>query len=135
MTQDKLEALCREWQFRLGLTEWKVQVKLRRHYEMSEKGSWGECEWNAVRRTARISILDPADADPNGILPYDPEETLVHELLHLHAASFAGHIERDSYQYHLMEHAIDSIAAALISLKRGCGSGVEVVIPRELRGG
>ena len=134
MTQAELEALCTEWQKRLGLTEWKIEVRLRRHYKMEDHGSWGECTWNAVRRTARISVLDPTDADPDGILPYDPEETLVHELLHLHAATFAGYIDRDSYQYHFLEHAIDAITSALIDLKRAAASGVvcKLTIPLNL---
>ncbi len=55
------------------------------------------------------------------MIPYDLEETLVHELLHLTCAPFEP--EHGSLAHTLMEQTIDMLAKTLVRLKRG---GVDV---------
>lgn len=66
-------------------------------------------------------VLDPVDYPPDIITPYELEETLVHELLHLHFAPFMS--EHDTLERTLQEQAIDAIAKALVS-RYGGGESV-----------
>lgn len=116
MSQAELEAACRYWQELLRLQHWDVVVRLARQYEM-DAGNQGECEWNLRKRMALIKVLDAADWDPRTPWPQDQEQTLVHELLHLHFAPFRA--EQGTAEDTAQEQAIDAIARALVELKRG----------------
>lgn len=116
MTQDELQALCHEWQGVLRLQDWDVKVFVVRKRDLSSGDVMGEISFTLPKKTAVISILDPVDYDPDIAWGQDQEQTLVHELLHLHMAPF-DHSE--GLEHTAMEWAVDSIAKALVSLKRG----------------
>lgn len=67
-------------------------------------------------KEATIRLLDPIDFPPDRDAPQDIELDLCHELLHLHMAPFAP--STNTLQDTMMEQAIESIAKALVSLKR-----------------
>ena len=77
------QRLLKEWQSRLGLQEWKIRlVEGCKQDDMTVPNCSGCTEWTECNKTARIEMLDPNDYG-EGIVPYDFEKTLVHELLHL----------------------------------------------------
>jgi hypothetical protein len=115
LTQKELERLCLGWQRRLRLLDWDVKVKLCREREFVDHGRQGEVEYSLINKQAVIHILDPVDF-PSGDWDQDQEKTLIHELLHLHTAPFSP--EADTLQGAAEEWAINSIAAALVELKR-----------------
>lgn len=115
MTPVAIEALCREWQAILRLADWDVRCKLVRHHEMSSNEWSGECRYRLTKKMALIQLLDPVDF-PDGEWPEDVEKTLVHELLHLHMAPFAP--EDGTLENVAMEQAIESIASALVRVRR-----------------
>lgn len=117
MDQETLESLLAEWQKTLRLRDWDVVVQLSRIFDMPVADSVGLCTWLMPAKTATIRILDPADYDPAYVHPFDPEKTLVHELLHLHFAPFFPDGEAGENVAH--EQAIESIAKALVTVKRG----------------
>lgn len=123
-SEDQLKQKCAEWQKILRLQDWDVHVSIVRDSNMKLKDVNGECEWVLQTKQAHIRILDPIDYPEDTRWPQDMEQTLVHELLHLHFAPFDTHAD-GSLEHTSMEQAIDMIAGALLSLKRG-GEGYKV---------
>ena len=75
--------------------------------------------WVVKKKTAIIKILDSKDylldSGPNCLYPQDMEQSLVHELLHLH---FAAIDDYEGLKDIVHEQAIDQIAKSLIKVKR-----------------
>ena len=124
MTEHELQALCAEWQKRLRLQDWDVKVQLARRWAM-EPGNQAECEWNLRKRIAVIRVLDSVDWNSDTPWPQDQEQSLVHELLHLHFAPFRA--EPETPQDVAQEQAIDAIARALVELKRAAANGAACI--------
>lgn len=114
MTSKELVAKCREWQKTLRLRDWDVKIIRSLARDMSLYHVEGECEYTTQSRTALIRVLDPIDYPP-GEWPQDDEETIAHELLHLHFAPF---MKKDEPDHTTQEQAICAIASAFVSLKR-----------------
>jgi hypothetical protein len=116
VTETHLRRLLRYWQRRLRLADWKCSIRFAPKTEL--KDCQGKNEHNENARTSEILVLNPADYDPNeypGKIPQDVEDTVVHELLHLHFSWFKP---RNKAEEIMLEQAIESIAGALIALKR-----------------
>jgi hypothetical protein len=103
-----------DWQCILRLRDWQITVALVRHAIAPADGV-GWCNHVLQHRSAVIEILDPRDYPPT--CANDPEEVLVHELLHIHFAPFE-YEKRDSPEGDAQEQAINMIAGALVKLKR-----------------
>lgn len=104
-----------EWQKRLRLQDWVVKVKIARNKDVAEK-SQGHCNWVIQKKMATIIILDPLDYPDDTMHPQDMEQTLVHELLHLHFAPFDDEV--DTPKEIAIEQATDCIAYALVNIHR-----------------
>lgn len=117
MTNQELHNLCLDWQERLRVQDWRVAVSFAVPGQMSETYHHGECATCDARKLARIKILRP-DCHPGDEFeaPYDTEEILVHELLHLHTNGL--NIAPDSAENMAMEQMVDLVAEALVRLKR-----------------
>lgn len=114
-TLAELEDLCREWQKVLRLQDWAFYIFIKRGYDM---GTFvGSFSPTITKKEAKISLLDPNDYPPDTVYPYDQEETLVHEMIHAHFASFW-----DDDKCNDMEWAIESLTKAVVSLKRNVNS-------------
>jgi hypothetical protein len=117
MLLKELESLCQEWQQRLRLADWDVKVALRPARDMQTANHMGQVSWDRNERVADIACVQPGE-EPRGLMrPYDVEQTLVHELLHLHFCLFER-TQPESSEHLDMEFAINAIASALVSLKR-----------------
>lgn len=119
-TQERLDALCREWQGVLRLQDWDVRAAIVRARDMELERVGGECIWVLEKREAAVHLLDPVDWHPDDP-PQDIEKDLVHELQHLHFAPFMSR-DKDSLTAKTQEQAIESIAKALMTLKRAGGA-------------
>ena len=76
-------ALLEKWKRKLCLQEWRIKLLTRlRPEEMTMDDVAGCTEWSESIKTARIKIINPAYYGDR-IMPFDFEQTLVHELLHL----------------------------------------------------
>jgi len=114
---EKLNQKLKYWQEKLRLRDWIINVKIMRQREMSQSDRLGEIQFNVYKKTALISILDPVDHDD--WFEQDMENTLVHELLHLHFSGISYHFGKDDNVYDMLEEqAIESITNGLISLER-----------------
>lgn len=116
LTNERLGALCREWQGRIRLQDWDVRTSLVRKRDMELENVGGECLWVLEKREAEIHLLDPVDWHPLDP-PQDVEKDLVHELLHLHFAPFMA-ADKESLAAKTQEQAIEAIAKSLVALKR-----------------
>lgn len=112
MNLENLQQILLEWQRILKLLDWDISVKVVPHREAEE--AWGNVRWNLDEKFADIKLLDPADQS-GGMRPYNVEETLVHELLHLHFAPFDA--TTGTHEQRFQEQAINAIARALVNLK------------------
>ena len=113
-TEKQLRQKCAEWQKRLRLQDWGIFVKTARQAEM-QCGGQGECEWVLKRKEATIVLVDPIDY-PLELVDQDMEETLVHELLHLHFVILQP--KDGTAEDTALEQAIVCIAGALVSGRR-----------------
>lgn len=117
LDQPQLEESAKEWQKILGLNDWDIKPGIYRANQMETEGNEAECDWVLRKKTAIIRVLDPIDYPENILWPQDMEESLVHELIHLHIAPFdvskSGSLEETA-----MEQAVDQLSRAFIRLKR-----------------
>lgn len=104
------------WQNILGLTDWRIRLKTDcSPNEMTLSNCAGETEWTESIKTAYIRILSEKDYGER-IVPFDPEKTLVHELLHIKFC-LLGESGND-LQDRLVHQYIDDLARALVGTYR-----------------
>lgn len=107
--------LLREWQTRLGLQDWRIElVDNCKPDDMSMRDVAGCTEWQESTKTARIEILDPAYYGER-IVPFNYEEVLVHELLHLKTSLVSDSVSDLQERY--MHQIIDDLARAFVGAK------------------
>lgn len=90
MNRPDLRALVAHWQEVLRLRDWRIEVEYVRRLGADEGSPcYGLCTPFVDAKSARIRVNDPATPHTSS----DPsvEETIVHELLHLHVAPLAQH--------------------------------------------
>ena len=84
-----LAQFAASWQARLRLRDWRIDVSYVRGLRAPDGSPvYGLCSPHVDAKRAQIQINDPAT--PWGSDDPSVEETLVHELLHLHMAPLAG---------------------------------------------
>lgn len=86
MTDERLKELCALWQKRLRLQDWRIDARFADSGEMD--GAQGDAHFQREKKVGVIRILKPEAFDETDhyhkAFPdlFDPERTLVHELLH-----------------------------------------------------
>jgi hypothetical protein len=120
LTQGLAERWVREWQEVLRLRDWEVEVAVLRGRDMKAEDCEGLTSYQAKLKRARIELRDPIDHDGGHGFGPEPEETLVHELLHLHFATF--YAKDETAEQVAQEQAIELIAHGLVTLKRRAAS-------------
>lgn len=101
-----LNDICATWQERLRLQDWRIEVKVVGHDDVSEH-SLGCVMTVNDRKKALIKILrdeDCAECDKG-----HAERTLVHELIHLHFEPFWTDEKKTE-----LELAINMLAGAFV---------------------
>lgn len=115
VTQQQLERRCRYWQKMLGLSDWKIKVKLARPEEMDDEDNQGECAVSSSNREASIRILHPTHYPTTSPFPQDWEATLLHELIEVYFDPFK--VEKGPMNL-IQEQAIQAIANGLVATSR-----------------
>jgi hypothetical protein len=115
-----LPELCVFWQKVLRLQDWDVKLAVVRFHELEDGNLFGQSSWIISKRYAAIKILDCRDYHLGHWWDRDQEETLVHELLHLHLAPLkaASNWRDGSLEMYALENVIETIASSLLFLKR-----------------
>jgi hypothetical protein len=102
------------WQQRLNLTKWNVRANLVRINALKPK-TLGGIHWDAGVMKATIDVLSPYDyALPYQAMLDDMENTVVHELVHLHLST----LPRSEASRSAEEHAVNEITSALLKLAK-----------------
>jgi hypothetical protein len=84
VTEKELQALCLRWQARLRLQDWEVIIRFAT--DTDEMENFGNCDYLTPKKYATILIQTEekrATKEPAESI----EQTVVHELLHLHLAA------------------------------------------------
>jgi hypothetical protein len=115
VTQQELDALVAEWQARLRLRDWIVEIEVVRGRDMSREECAGELWVSENLRCATISLRDELDYDESS-RPFDPEMVIVHELLHLYTRPFG--LPREGPKHIAEEQMIEAVSQALVKAKR-----------------
>lgn len=115
LSPEQLARWAAEWAPRLFLAPWDIEYAIARRRDLGSV--LGQCRYAETKHVAEIRLLDPIDWDPADDWRYDPEKTLVHELLHLSFSEFFI-ADQDSPAHKAMERAIDLLARAFVGLKR-----------------
>jgi hypothetical protein len=114
--EKRMNDLLKEWQERLGLQSWKIDLRDGvKQTEFQSMEQQGECEYDTVNSCAVIRIAKPEDCTGR-ILPFDKEKTLVHELLHI-KMWFIYESDCD-LQSKMVHQLIDDMARALVDAKK-----------------
>lgn len=80
---ENMNCVLRKWQELLSLQSWDIRLDVCRKNSL-ESGCWANCTFRNSMEQAEIKLLDPTDyALESMTFEIDPEESLVHELLHL----------------------------------------------------
>ena len=112
MTDEELQSLCAEYQSILRMRDWVISAKFG---DIEGDDKVGIVEHQAETQTAAITLLSKVAyaAGQASVSGYDVEVTLAHELLHCRF-----HMLGDEKGDPAVEFAIESVAEALVSLKR-----------------
>ena len=114
--------LLKEWQDRLGLQDWVIKLKEDcSPNDMNQRGCSGEAEWVESNKAAIVRICAEKDYGEGCIVPYHPEQTLVHELLHLKFCLLDE--SGNSLQDRIVHQMVDDFAKALVDAKYHGRSG------------
>ena len=62
ITNETLSEIAKHWTYRLGLSEWAIDVSIVRDGEMPEKECNGYTETYTVQRVAHIYLLDEKES-------------------------------------------------------------------------
>ncbi len=105
------------WQKRLRLQDWHITIEAKRREAIRGEAD-GIAHFTYSTKEARIYICEPIDGGKERTGPFDFEQVLIHELLHLH---FAGCSPADdnSKEHLALEQAIDLTAWALLKAYKG----------------
>lgn len=111
-----LQAICSFWQKVLKLQDWRITINYERFHKMRDKAGglvWGDVRTVPTCKRAYIHVLHPGDNE--GTTEQDVEETIVHELLHVHINEVLRNKEDEIEE----ERAINALAEAYVTLRRG----------------
>ena len=115
------------WCKLLGLMDWNIVLETNvSPDEMTVEGADGCVDYVESIKAARIQIVDENQKKKNNeneklysLRPFDFEETLVHELLHLKFCLLErGSNWEKKTQLRVLHQIVDDIARALVSAKR-----------------
>jgi hypothetical protein len=122
MTDEQLKSLCKLWQKRLRLQDWRIDVRLVDSGELGN--SEGGCRAFRDDKLAIIKVLKPDAVDRTDdyfkAFPetYSVERILVHELLHI---PLEGILNPDANDHEKVaeEQAVNQITNALVEAYSG----------------
>lgn len=118
-TDEAAQRACVKWQKILRLKDWEVVAQIRRMVDFKNKPhAWAEIDYSRTRKQAVVFLLDPCDfAHSNAhCFPQDHEQSLVHELLHLHTAWWSS--SPNTEERDLEEQMIEALAFAFVEIAR-----------------
>lgn len=105
----RLTGQMKGWQRRLGLEDWDLRLQVVRESQL-DRNAWGAAEWDDIRKTGVIRVLDPRDYNLKGFeMKLDMECTIVHELVHIQVAPL------DARDADVREEVVNRLMTALLN--------------------
>src|SRR5262245_11743902 len=102
------------WQRNLSLDDWKISIVMCRRSDLKAR-TLGGVRWDKTKRSAVISVLAASEYQiPVNDMLDDMEQTIVHELIHVHLAA----LPRSEASRRDEERAVNHLARALLKLNR-----------------
>ena len=116
MTKEKAERLLATWKARLMMEDWVIKLR----YEVDPDGmpldGDGATEWVESTKGAYIYMLNEKFRGEK-IIPFDWEQILVHELLHI-KFSLLDVSDQGDLRHRVLHQIIDELARALVDAER-----------------
>lgn len=110
--------LLEEWQTRLGLNDWEIELETDCEYtDLAIDNSDACVIFEECTKVAKIQIVAPDKRIDGVIGKFDFETTLVHELVHLKMCLLEDG-EETSLHERLLHVLINDMARALVNAKR-----------------
>ena len=120
LTEEELLQLCSYWQKTLGLSEWNIKLRVCGKDELClepyEEDIFQVAQNTFSKTTLHSRITIIKHDDWNSDFAHDMEQSLVHELLHLHYWAFEP--EYATTEFMLWERSINQIATGLVRVRR-----------------
>ena len=115
LTDAQIAGWVRRWQDQLGLSEWIIDAKIVRIWELPQ-GAVANIHWSLPKKKATIKVLSSVDSTlPKSEIARDTELSVVHELVHLSMAK----LPLDPTHTELEEEAVKKLSVALMALDKG----------------
>lgn len=118
LSDEQLKSLCRLWQKRLKLQDWRIAVFLADSGEMN--GAQGDAHFQREKKLGVIRILRPEAFDETDqyhkAFPdvFDVERTLIHELLHAPLDGlFETEENTEQHKHDAQEQCVEQLTDAL----------------------
>jgi hypothetical protein len=114
-----LDKRTARWKKRLRVQDWNTEVSFARRWELGEE-IHAHCDMLLSKKHAVIKVMDPRDdGPPERFAVDDPEQGLIHELVHLLIEPMLTerHHDNESAEYYAMEQAVDALAGAFYGLE------------------
>lgn len=121
LTNDELIRCGKYWIDELKLSNWNIKIRFgAKRKDFSCAGRLGEVAINSMMRLANIDIITDPDelTDDERASCLDPEQTLVHELLHIKLCFVEQALEKDVVASSLLHQFIEDTARTLIDVAR-----------------
>jgi hypothetical protein len=110
-----LDAILPVAQKDLGLSDWYGTIRYGTAGELN--GALGRCRYSLRLREFEVLVLDPEHYHHEFGRRHDVEQTVYHELTHLHFAPFQAD-DWNTPEGTSQEQAIDALAWAVVNAKR-----------------
>lgn len=114
LTKSQVKRWITKWQRTLKLQDWDIVVTIEPREDLD--GADGDCGHTLGRKHGIIRLARYRKSEVECTF-YDPEQTLVHELLHLHFAPFESK-RNGSPEDISQEQAIDTMAKVVVAQSR-----------------
>ena len=106
-----MDKLLSFWTECLQLKDWTIKLTTDVYEMPSDDGSCGYVQYSEAGKAAHIYIAHPAIYGDR-VVPFDPEKTLVHELLHIKMCLLD--FQEENLQSRVLHQIIDDLAKALV---------------------
>ena len=111
-----MDKLLDYWIECLQLKDWTIRLSENVIEMPDNRDECGCVEYTEAGKAAHVYILHP-ELYGERVIPFDPEKTLVHELLHLKMCLLD--FREENIQSRVLHQIIDDIAKALVKARRG----------------
>ena len=121
--EDKLWTWLFKWQDHLRLQDWDITIQWVDELKDGDQTYLGRCDYHTEHNLAVIRFLSEAgyirykeEEGDLAVPPYDPEATVLHELLHLRFPCIND--DKNATHASLMELGLNRVVAVLMRLSR-----------------